>query len=44
MESYGELWRAQERYRDVWRGMGKKLLIIIKHDQTRATESYGELW
>ena len=32
-----------ERYRYLWRCMGKNLLIKIKHDQTKVMETYGEL-
>ena len=33
MESYGELRKA----------MGRKIYITFEHEQTRATERYGEL-
>ena len=36
MESSGELRRDTEIYEGLW--------VKMKHDQTRATDIYGELW
>ena len=50
MESYGELRRDTEIYEEVWvksfllqLNMTRELHITLEHEQTRATESYGEL-
>ena len=39
-----ELRTATDSYGELRRAMGTKVHITFKHDQTRATESYGELW
>ena len=37
------LLRVMDSYRELRRAMGRKVHITFKHDQTRATESNGDL-
>ena len=47
MESYGELQRATECYKELQKDMGLKAVqntYVTCQELWRATESYGELW
>ena len=44
LKRYEELRRATESHEELRRVICRKLYITFKHEQTRATESHGELW